>query len=90
MRNTACKPGQVVGVLGSIPELDNWKQQAPFSHVLKWRPGDIWESEKPLITNKYFFHYKFCLIKTPNNEKHHVVAWERGVDRVVDLEIMPD
>jgi hypothetical protein len=91
VRGAAIKPGQVIGVLGSLPELDKWRQQAPFSHILKWQSGDIWESEEPLVTSKYFFHYKYCVIKqTGDGEKDHVVAWERGVDRVADLEIMPD
>jgi hypothetical protein len=78
-------PGEQVVCLGSIGELDNWMKKGQFSHVLKWSAGDIWESTEQLVTKHYFFHYKYAVIKG-----EYVVAWERGVDRVVDLEILPE
>ena len=37
--------------------------------------------------NEYFFHYKYALV---HEEEDHVHAWERGVDRVADLVIVPE
>jgi hypothetical protein len=75
-------PGMKVIVIGSIPELDDWKKQGPHRHVLR-RNGDCWESERPLITRTYFFHYKYAVVK-----ENYLHGWERGVDRVADLENM--
>ena len=76
--------GQTIIVLGSIPELDKWKKKGPFRHPLRWTEGDIWVSKEPLVTSNYFFHYKYAIV-----EDNGVIGWERGVDRVADLEIMP-
>jgi hypothetical protein len=76
------EPGYKVIVIGSIPELDEWRKPGPHSHFLR-RNGDVWESVAPLVTRTYFFHYKYAIVK--DNYLH---AWERGVDRVADLEIM--
>ncbi len=54
---------------------------------MKWTEGDIWVSKEPLITNSFFFSYKYSLFE---KEGYQLVGWERGVDRIADLEIMPD
>lgn len=53
--------------------------------MLRWTEGDIWVSKEPLVTSEYFFHYKYAIV-----EDNKVIGWERGVDRVADLEILPD
>mmetsp|Transcript_5298 Transcript_5298/g.8930 ORF Transcript_5298/g.8930 Transcript_5298/m.8930 type:complete len:117 (+) Transcript_5298:471-821(+) len=53
---------------------------------MKWTEGHIWVSERPLITNNYYFQYKYVLL---DEEKTNLIAWERGVDRIADLEILP-
>lgn len=87
------KAGFKVVVLGSCEGLDKWSKQGPHKHQMRKVPGktkpegDIWESVEPLIMRgqEYFFHYKYALIKDD-----YLFEWERGVDRVADLLIMPD
>jgi hypothetical protein len=38
-----------------------------------------------MVTHQTFFYYKYALV-----QNDYVVGWERGVDRVADLELMPD
>ena len=54
---------------------------------MKWTEGDVWVSKQPLITNNFFFTYKYSWFE---KEGHQLVGWERGIDRIADLEIMPD
>lgn len=76
--------GQSLCVCGSIPELGNWKN---FICHMKWTHDDYWVLQKPLVTNKYFFSYKYVIMKEGGRE---LEMWERGVDRVADLEILPE
>lgn len=71
-------------VLGSIQELGKWKE---YKHAMKWTAGDVWVSKEPLITNSFFFSYKYSWFE---KEGFQLVGWERGIDRIADLEIMPD
>lgn len=43
--------------------------------------------QRPLVTNRYFFSYKYVIMKEGGRE---LEMWERGVDRVADLEILPE
>jgi hypothetical protein len=54
---------------------------------MRWTEGHIWISEKPLITNNYYFQYKYVLL---DKDRTKFLAWERGVDRIADLEILPE
>ena len=56
---------------------------------LKKADGDTWISVRPLVTNKYFFSYKYVILEVNQNNKKFV-DWERGVDRIADCEIMKD
>ena len=47
---------------------------------------DLWIIEKEILTNKFFFVYKFAIYDS-NNE---FIKYERGVDRIVDCEILAD
>ena len=76
--------GQSLCVCGSIPELGNWKN---FTCQMKWTRDDYWVLQKPLVTNKYYFSYKYVVMKDNARE---LEMWERGVDRVADLEILPE
>lgn len=38
-----------------------------------------------IVSNSYYFHYKYAVV-----QDNHLCAWERGVDRVADLMIMPE
>lgn len=76
--------GETICVLGSIPELGKWKE---YKHHLKWTDGHIWESIVPLSTHSFYFQYKYALLDKNGTE---LINWEKGVDRLADLEIMPD
>lgn len=71
-------------VLGSIPELGKWKQPI---HLMDWTAGDLWVSKQPVTLRTFNFNYKYAIFK--NNYKDHI-GWERGVDRIADLEVIPD
>ena len=76
--------GEVMAVLGNTDSLGHWKQPLYF---LKWTEGDVWVSEKPLVVkNTHHFNYKYAMIEGRNK----IVGWERGVDRIADLVIMPE
>ena len=49
--------------------------------------GNTWESISPLVTYSFYFQYKYSLL---TNNRSEVIDWERGVDRLADLELMPD
>ena len=70
-------------ILGSIPELGDWKE---FKYHLV-RKGDVWESQQPLYTHNFFFRYKYAIMEENGTKQ---VDWEKGVDRLADLELMPD
>jgi hypothetical protein len=40
--------------------------------------------EKPVITNKFFFTYKFAIMDSNGNHQEY----EKGVDRIADMEIL--
>ena len=82
--NYETKPGETVCVLGSLPELGVWKE---FKHHMKWTEGNIWESITPLQTHQFYFQYKYSLLQDKGTRQ---VDWETGVDRLADLELMPD
>lgn len=56
-------------------------------HEMKWSEGDIWTSKTPLITQSAFFCYKYAVFEDKFTK---LIGWERGIDRIADLEIMPD
>ena len=63
------KPGQEIYVLGSIPELGEWK-----TGILKlyWTEGHIWKNKEPLFINHPYFEYKYALFdldEVDNEEK---------------------
>ena len=52
--------GQTLCVLGSLPELGNWKE---YKHPMKWTDGDYWESITPLNTHCFYFQYKYSIFE---------------------------
>ena len=52
------KFGQSICVMGSIPELGEWKQAKCH---LKWSEGHFWFTEIPIKTKNSFFMYKYVL-----------------------------
>lgn len=53
------KEHQSLCILGSIPELGDWKE---FKYHLI-RKGDVWESQQPLFTHSFFFRYKYAIME---------------------------
>ncbi len=43
-----------------------------------------WELEKPVITNQYYFTYKFAVCDSNGNFEYY----EKGIDRIADMEIL--
>ena len=68
-----------IAVLGSAPELGRWKE---YKYHLEWTEGHVWRSKEPFYTNSQFFKYKYILLKHGK-----FVKYERGIDRIADLEI---
>ena len=54
---------------------------------MDWKSGDLWVSSSPLRTNVSHFNYKYAVFR--NNYKERI-GWERGVDRIADLKVLPD
>jgi len=77
-------PGESICVLGSIPELGLWKDIVCH---LKWTEGHIWVTEKPIITSHPYFNYKYMQL---DDDKKTMVKWEAGIDRIVDLRLLPE
>jgi len=78
------KMKESICVCGSIPELGNWKE---FKCHMKWTEGHIWVTEEPIVTDKYFFTYKYLAL---GDNRTTLIGWERGVDRIADLEVLPN
>ena len=75
-------PGESIGVIGSTEELGKWKQA---KYHLHWTSGHKWVSRKAFVTQKSYFQFKYVLLKDME-----LVHWERGIDRIADLEILTD
>jgi hypothetical protein len=52
---------------------------------LKYTENDYWVTEAPIITNLYYFQYKYVVW---DNNANKMVTWERGIDRLIDCEIL--
>lgn len=74
--------GQELFVIGSIPELGQWKKP---KFKLIWSEDHIWETETPILTDQSYFSYKYVLV---NNGQ--LVKWEDGFDRIADLDLLPE
>jgi hypothetical protein len=70
--------------MGELPELGLWKEPKCW---MKRKEGDIWVMERPLITNKPYFTFKFAIADRNSNK---IVQWERGIDRICDMELLPE
>ena len=70
--------------MGGIEQLGFWKE---FKCHMKWTANHIWVSDTPVLigNTQSIFQYKYVLI---NGDKK-LLNWERGVDRIADLSILP-
>jgi hypothetical protein len=55
--------------------------------MMKKSYGNIWVNEFPIVTNKYYFTYKYAIL---DQDGKGVESWERGIDRIADLELLPN
>lgn len=67
-------PGQDIYILGSIPELGNWKE---LKCKLKWTSGHIWEKTLNINEDIKSFYYKFVCYDSKTLSKR----WEQGNNR---------
>ena len=77
--------GEALCVVGSNEQLGFWKQ---FKCPLKWTDGHVWVSEQPIFikSSDAIFQYKYVLLW---EEDSKLLNWEKGVDRIADLSILP-
>lgn len=79
--------GQKLYVMGSIAEISEWDKTIPKVQMKqKFQGSDVWQMDKDIVTNKFFFVYKFALY----DEDNQFIQYERGVDRICDLELLPN
>jgi|TARA_B110000285_G_scaffold195769_1_gene226275 hypothetical protein len=83
--NFELPPGMKLCLFGKIPEMSNWDKSKPHC-FMKPVPGEKneWMLEKPIITNQFYFTYKYAICDGNGNHQNY----ERGIDRIADLEIL--
>ena len=69
---------------GDLPSLGAWTDFSVFPMTRV--EGDHWVSKRAFVTDKFVFQYKYVVV----NDKFELIRWERGVNRVTDLEVMPN
>lgn len=74
--------GESIAVVGNLEELGKWKE---YKCHLIWTEGHIWRSSKPIIVRESYFEYKYVLL-----EDDKVNSWEEGVNRIADLDLLPE
>ena len=72
-----------MAVVGDTPELGKWRDYTKC--MLQWTVGHYWETAEPIKTSSPIFCYKYVII-----EDGKVKRWERGVNRIADLTILPE
>ena len=78
------KFGEHISVVGSIPELGEWEQEKSLKLV--WTDGHYWTNPEPLLVSDPYFFYKY---QFTDEEDEELLVWERGIDRIADLRILP-
>ena len=75
--------GEYLAVIGNIEELGNWTN---FNKCqIKWTEGHNWVTDNLVISSKSHFLYKYVIM-----EHGKVKMWEKGANRIADLEVLPD
>ena len=74
--------GESIAVVGNLEELGVWKE---YKCHLEWTDGHIWRSVEPIIVRESYFEYKYVML-----EEDKVIAWEEGVNRIADLDALPE
>ena len=76
------EPGESLAISGDLPSLGMWTDFSKFDMVRA--SGNSYVSAKPFITDKYFFQYKYVII----DANKQLIRWEKGVNRIADLEVL--
>lgn len=71
-----------MAVVGNIEELGNWKNFQKCQ--MKWTDGHVWVTED-LVTTQPFFLYKYVIMRDGKEQR-----WERGANRIADLDVLTD
>ena len=74
--------GESLAVVGNIDELGQWND----CNVCKmtWTENHVWVTDN-LVVSKPFFLYKYVII-----QDGEIKQWEKGANRIADLEVLPD
>lgn len=75
-------PGQELYVMGSINELGNWRD---FACKMTEIEDDLWITDNLRISSATYFQYKYVVRRCGT----HDAIWEKGMDRIADLAILP-
>ena len=51
---------------------------------MKWTDGHLWVTEN-LVTDRPYFLYKYVICRGGE-----AVTWEKGANRIADVEVLPD
>ena len=78
------KFGESLHIVGSCPELGSWKA---YRCPLKWNEGHVWTSDPLVIRSCSYFMYKYVIM---NSQSGKAAKWEKGPNRIADLDILPD
>lgn len=68
---------------GDLPALGMWTDFSMFP--MQRAGGDTWVSARPFVTSNWVFQYKYVVV----DQKKELIKWERGVNRLADLEVLP-
>lgn len=52
--------------------------------IMKWTDGHLWVTEN-LVTDRPYFLYKYVICRGGE-----AVTWEKGANRIADVEVLPD
>jgi len=52
---------------------------------MRWTEGHVWVLDEAIQTQQPHFTYKYVLM-----EDDEILKWESGIDRIADLELLPD
>ena len=52
---------------------------------MKWTEGHVWIAENIEITSCSYFNYKYVVMF-----QNKAIKWEKGPNRIADLDILPD
>lgn len=74
--------GEHIVVVGNIDPLGNWNDMTKC--LMKWTDGHVWVTEN-LVTDKPYFLYKYVICRGSE-----ALMWEKGANRIADVEVLPD